>query len=322
MSSKITKGRAPDPFHVLRGHLDSVNDVLFPGVSQTLLSCSLDGSIRIWDVECGSCRHVWDENKSFGGILCMAKRNDREVVLKRRGGKVEMFNLEIGSGSFALDTGSLDFCRIICWDDCIATTGKESNGLFAWDVRSGELVNEFHQKPDDHDHGMVMCLQRMTFGSQDFILCGREDGSVDLLDMRTSTCIHSQKIFKEAVLSVETLMNGKIVAGSADCEIITLSLNQNPDASFGFRPIRKEILPMKGTNCIKERSDGKIFAVGGWDRRVRIFQSRNGHPLAILKYHTGSVNCVDFHSSGRGLLASGAADSRIALWNIYMQMHK
>jgi hypothetical protein len=43
-----------------------------------------------------------------------------------------------------------------------------------------------------------MCLKRMAFGSQDFILCGREDGSVDVWDMRTSTCVHSQKIFKEA----------------------------------------------------------------------------------------------------------------------------
>lgn len=60
----------------------------------------------------------------------------------------------------------------------------------------------------------------------------------------------------------------------------------------------------------------------GWDHRVRIFDWNKHKPLAILKFHTTQVYCVDFGKydgvfSGKYTLASASKDRRIALWDIY-----
>lgn len=72
-----------------------------------------------------------------------------------------------------------------------------------------------------------------------------------------------------------------------------------------------------GSVAIRHR-DQRIFATGGWDKRVRIWDYRRPRPLAILKAHTGAVNCLAFSpTEGDNLLVSGSADTRIACWSIY-----
>ena len=74
-------------------------------------------------------------------------------------------------------------------------------------------------------------------------------------------------------------------------------------------------LPGAGVSDVAFRKDSAIFASAGWDHRVRVF-SRTGKPLAILKFHSATVSCVDF-SPNTKLLASGSQDKRIALWSLY-----
>jgi WD40 repeat protein len=75
-----------------------------------------------------------------------------------------------------------------------------------------------------------------------------------------------------------------------------------------------------GVAVCRFRPDGRVFAVGGWDRRVRIFD-RTGEaaPLAILKGHSASVTAIDWapNSPSTGFLATGAGDGRISIWRCF-----
>jgi WD40 repeat protein len=75
-----------------------------------------------------------------------------------------------------------------------------------------------------------------------------------------------------------------------------------------------------GVSICRFRRDGRIFAVGGWDKRLRIFdRSTSATPLAILRGHEASVNSVDWapDATTSGLLATGAADGRIYIWRCF-----
>lgn len=77
-----------------------------------------------------------------------------------------------------------------------------------------------------------------------------------------------------------------------------------------------------GVGICRFRLDGRIFAVGGWDKRVRIFDRTGGvAPLAILKGHDASVTAVDWapNSQSTGFLATGAGDGRISVWRCFPQ---
>ena len=43
------------PIHTLEGHYGYVNDILWSRSGLRLLSCSFDGSVRIWDPKSGVC---------------------------------------------------------------------------------------------------------------------------------------------------------------------------------------------------------------------------------------------------------------------------
>lgn len=75
-----------------------------------------------------------------------------------------------------------------------------------------------------------------------------------------------------------------------------------------------------GVSVCRFRSDGRIFAIGGWDRRLRIFdRSIKASPLATLRGHTASVNAIDWapNATTSGLLATGSSDGQIFIWRCF-----
>lgn len=75
-----------------------------------------------------------------------------------------------------------------------------------------------------------------------------------------------------------------------------------------------------GVSICRFRPDERIFAVGGWDYRLRVFDRAAGTaPLAVLKGHTASVNAFDWSSDAElsGLLATGGADGQLNVWRLF-----
>jgi WD40 repeat protein len=90
------------------------------------------------------------------------------------------------------------------------------------------------------------------------------------------------------------------------------------------------------SQCHFRPGQGRLLAVAGWDRRVRIFDraatrssNHNGHgsggsavqqssALAVLRGHATTVTAIDWASDAEtsGLLASGGNDGRIHLWRL------
>jgi len=71
--------------------------------------------------------------------------------------------------------------------------------------------------------------------------------------------------------------------------------------------------------CRFRPGDGRVFAVGGWDRRVRIYDRATPRPLALLRGHTESVRAIDWAPDAvhSGLLASGSSDGRVYIWRCF-----
>ena len=104
-------------------------------------------------------------------------------------------------------------------------------------------------------------------------------------------------------------------------------------------PVDKIALNHGGVSDVKVRSDRKLFASAGWDKRlishlppfdisaklpsplfssVRLFAWNHVKPLAILKHHTAAVNCLSFSPvPNDNLLVCGSADGRISCWELF-----
>lgn len=72
--------------------------------------------------------------------------------------------------------------------------------------------------------------------------------------------------------------------------------------------------------CRFRPRDGRLLAVGGWDRRVRLFDRTHGNPMAILRGHENSVSAFDWShdSDTSGFLASSGRDTKIVnIWQCF-----
>ena len=74
-----------------------------------------------------------------------------------------------------------------------------------------------------------------------------------------------------------------------------------------------------GVSVCRFRPDSRMFAVGGWDYRLRLFSRSKSKALAILRGHEKSVTSCDWadDASVSGLLATGADDGRICVWRAF-----
>lgn len=106
--------------------------------------------------------------------------------------------------------------------------------------------------------------------------------------------------------------------------------------------VQKIEIPNSGIADIKIRPDRKLFVTAGWDHRLvvimlfcfmysnfilnfnflrlRVFSWKKYNPLAILKFHSEGLTCVEFPAhppNDHFWMAAGSKDKRISLWDIY-----
>ena len=125
------------------------------------------------------------------------------------------------------------------------------------------------------------------------------------------TC--STSASKDTTATTTTIIKG--VTGAADDQVVVFSYDVEGKCA---KVLGRLTLPQPGVSSVRIRDDERIFATAGWDRRVRIFDFRKLRPLAVLRFHTDNVHAVAFGPvAPAGLLASGAKDSRVALWSMY-----
>ncbi|KAH9399126.1 Guanine nucleotide binding protein (G protein), beta polypeptide 1-like [Tyrophagus putrescentiae] len=104
--------------------------------------------------------------------------------------------------------------------------------------------------------------------------------------------------------------------------------DEKKDKQLGLveRRSRRIRLTNAGILCAAIRPDGRIFATGGKDGRLRLFGLRTGKPLAVLAYHANTIEAVRFgggslsssnHNSEGSLLFAASRDKSISVWSLY-----
>lgn len=164
---------------------------------------------------------------------------------------------------------------------------------------------------------MAFCLKMWNCPSGEGViaLIGYENGSIAAWDTRfPSKPICLAPLFPEPILSLDTSPDKtNAIAGGANTNLVRVALR----LSEGEIKVKRVLEVLKeGSGTVRFRQDGKIFATGGWDGKIRIWKWKSCAPLAVLKYHTKEVAELDFGTKDL-CLVSASRDATLCLWSLF-----
>ncbi|XP_055794702.1 striatin-like [Salvelinus fontinalis] len=174
----------------LCGHTDSVWGLVYSGVHQRLLSCSGDGSVRLWDASSTKPALATFHNTEFGvpSSVDLVCSDPAHMVTSFTSGQIGLFNMEtqqlVLSLESAAETGTrCPINKVLSHPTLpITITAEEDRHIKFFDNNTGKLI-----------HSMVAHLDAVTSLAVDpnglYLMSGSHDCSIRLWNLETKTCI-------------------------------------------------------------------------------------------------------------------------------------
>ncbi|XP_056147272.1 striatin-like isoform X2 [Lampris incognitus] len=192
----------------LCGHTDSVWGLVYSSAHQRLLSCSADGSMRLWDANNTSpALAVFNENKELGvpSSVDLVCSEPAHMVTSFTSGQISIFNMEtrqlVLNLESTLEPGApCQINKVLSHPTLpITITAQEDRHIKFFDNNTGKLI-----------HSMVAHLDAVTSLAVDpnglYLMSGSHDCSIRLWNLESKTCIQEftahRKKFEESIHDV------------------------------------------------------------------------------------------------------------------------
>uniref|UniRef100_A0A250YL87 Striatin n=1 Tax=Castor canadensis TaxID=51338 RepID=A0A250YL87_CASCN len=194
----------------LLGHTDAVWGLAYSAAHQRLLSCSADGTLRLWNTtEVAPALSVFNDNQELGipASVDLVSSDPSHMVASFSKGYTSIFNMETQQRILTLesniDSTSSNSCqinRVISHPTLpISITAHEDRHIKFYDNNTGKLI-----------HSMVAHLEAVTSLAVDpnglYLMSGSHDCSIRLWNLESKTCIQEftahRKKFEESIHDV------------------------------------------------------------------------------------------------------------------------
>ncbi|XP_077468759.1 striatin isoform X3 [Stigmatopora argus] len=192
----------------LSGHTDSVWGLVYSSAHQRLLSCSADGTVRLWDANSTSpALAVFNENKKMGvpSSVDLVCSEPAHLVTSFNSGEIGLFNMETSQLVLSLESNAgqgppIHINKILSHPTLpITITAQEDRHIKFFDNNTGKLI-----------HSMVAHLDAVTSLAVDpnglYLMSGSHDCSIRLWNLESKTCIQEftahRKKFEESIHDV------------------------------------------------------------------------------------------------------------------------
>ncbi|KAG2751639.1 WD40 repeat-like protein [Suillus brevipes Sb2] len=325
MASPISKKKETSPIthrQKFEGHTDFVWGAIHLPGGQRIITCSSDGSLRVWNLKTGKqIGEDWRDGLGDSGVWTIALSPDGKKVVS-------------GSNDGAVRLWDIDTCKVVvkwtehtrlvgsvCWsrDGRRVLSGSFDGTVRQWEVESGETMLEPIENilaliETGHEHVMAVVYSPDTT----LIATGGSDGlwtgeliecSVKIWDAKTGKLVATLKGHTDLVRCLAWTKDGKtLISGSYDCSIRTWNttkweqtavLNDHTNLVF----------------AIAISPSDRILASVSQDKTSRLWNLDNGQPISSPLQHAEQVNCVSFSAGGKRL-AIGCNDKNAYIWDV------
>jgi DNA-binding beta-propeller fold protein YncE len=285
---------------VLRGHGNSVSDVVFPPDPCCVLSASWDETVRQWDTRTG--RQVLALGSQDSPVNGLAVSPDgKRIVTASADGKARLFD----AGSAALQhefTGHSDDLTGVAFspDGKQFVTASADHTAILWDVASKKAVITYK--------GSKAGLEAVAFSPDGRrIATASDDELARIYDIGGEEPVAILNGHGGAVRGIAFDPTGGYVATAAEDHTARLW------NTYTGKTVRVFDDSQHGLLSVAFSRDGKWLVTGGKDNTARIHDVANGETLLVLKGHKGVVSRAVFSADGK-YVATASGDTLVRLW--------
>jgi COMPASS component SWD3 len=297
--------------HILKSHTHAVTNVVISADGQTLISASLDGTTKVWDLSTGYITSTFiDDNagEAFSVDRSIAISADGQTLV-HYARKFTVWNLSTGEEmpiqhalNHAFETSNIDgyvagFNFLAISADGQTLVGVSWGMIKVWNLLTGKEVRNLHKKPRGTDSARINSIAISPDGQT---LVGSDwNSTASVWDLSTGNEIRT--------------FNAHGVAISADGQ--TLISAGNGEIKVWDLPTGNEIRTFKGDTSpmIAISADGQTL-VGATRKEIKVWDLPTGEEVQILKSsHTKEIKSVAISPDGRTLV-SGSVDCTIEVW--------
>jgi WD40 repeat protein len=295
----------------MRGHTKLVRGVAHLPGGQRIITCSRDGSLRLWDLE--SCTQIgkdWRDEGDEIGVWSMAlSPNGRTIASSYLDGTIRLWDVETRKVITKWKEPSADV-NSVCWspDGVQIVIGSADGMVRVWDVESGEPLIVQGLNPIQTGHESVYVVSYSPRATKIATGGYNEDG-IEIWDARTgkllSTIKHEYAVWSLAWTSDEK----KLISGSG-----------NGSLKIFDAVTWHEIAVLQGHNQVVEaitlfRND-RLLASTSWDKTARLWNLDTNLSIGLPLKHEKDVEHAAFSADGK-MLSTACADENAYVWNIH-----
>lgn len=302
-TSKIT------PRRTFKGHTETISGIIHPPGGQRVVTCSADGSLRVWNLESGlQIGHDWRDGDR--AMLTMELSPDGTKVATGSGDNmVRLWDIKTGKIITKWRQRELGRIQTLCWSrDGGRVLSGASDGTFReWNAKSGKHT----MGPIKSGHSWVAAV---VYSPDTTVIAtggySTDDRFIEIWDAKTGEQVNTLKGHAGTALCLAWTSDGKtLISGSFDNSIMTWNT-----AAW------KRTAVLRGhTSVVNDIAicpiNGCIIASTAADNTARLWNIEDNQCIGLLPHHTATQR-LSFSTDGK-LLTTGCDDfNTLHAWDV------
>jgi hypothetical protein len=300
-----------EPLQKFEGHTNCVEGAVYLAGGQRMMTCSIDGSLRLWNLKSG--KQIGEDwlpvsEDNWERTIALSPDGTKLVSAGSEDGGVRLWDINTGK-LIAKWTGHTESVHSVCWsrDGHRVVSGSRDGTAREWDVKNGHTI----LGPIETGHKYVFAVvysPDMTM----FATAGFKESTphpIKIWDAKSRELVATLNGHTDSVWCLAWSLDGEtLISGSADCSIRTW----NTKTWKQLAVLDEQIDTIHG---IAISPNGRILASASSIDTTRLWNLENSQPISSILYHEGTVYSVSFSADGK-LLATGCDDDNAYAWDV------
>ena len=289
----------------MRGHTDWVRGVAHLPDGRRIITCSFDGSLRLWEIESGT--QIGDDEELWTVVYTISlSPNGKTVASGSSDGRVILWDVETKK-VIARWTGHTNAVTSLCWsaDGERVVSGSDDGTIRVWDVESGDTVLGPITTGHQYVYAVIYAPDETKIATG-----GYKKNASKIWDAKTGNLLSTITLDFPVYSLAWTSDQKKLITGSYTLiRIIDTATWQQIGILMGH------------TSAVLSLSlfrNDRLLASGSYDNTARLWNLDPNLPIGPLRilWHHNAVQSAVISADGK-LLVTGCGDHNAYIWDIH-----